>query len=160
MGSKTPTVLLAAAFAGAAAVTATALVPVLGGESQAATPTKVEYFAQVAAICRVYGPRLDRVRPPDVAEPANVIAAIRVVLPLVEAQTREVRALRAPAPLRAELARWLDLQDRRLDKLERALHEAERQDYRAMSVAYVDFLLASPQVARLGSAIGIPHPPC
>jgi hypothetical protein len=27
-------------------------------------------------------------------------------------------------------------------------------------VAYVDFILAGPKTARLGSEIGIPHPPC
>ena len=89
-----------------------------------------------------------------------MIAAVTRALPLVKAQQREVKALEAPRELRAELARWFDLQDRRLGMLERALRAARRQDFRALSVAYVDFILAGPETARLGSAIGIPHPPC
>ena len=44
--------------------------------------------------------------------------------------------------------------------LEKVLRASRRQDFRTMSVAYVDFILAGPKVARLGTAIGIPHPPC
>jgi hypothetical protein len=128
--------------------------------SSRAEPTREQYFARVAAICRVYGPRLDRIRPPDVAEPANVIEAVTRALPLVRAQTREVRALEPPPELRVRVARWFALQDRRLGMLEKALRAARKQDFRALSVAYVDFILAGPDVARLGTAIGIPHPPC
>ena len=86
--------------------------------------------------------------------------AVTRALPLVKAQQSEVQALEAPHELRTRLARWFDLQDRRLGMLERALRAARRQDFRALSVAYVDFILAGPKTARLGSAIGIPHPPC
>jgi hypothetical protein len=141
------------------AAVATVLVLVFSGDSKAA-PTKAEYFARVAAICRVYGPQLDKIRPPDVAEPANVIVAIQLVLPLVKAQEREVRALRAPEQLRTKLARWVELQDRRIGMLELALRESRRQDFLAMSVAYVDFILAGSATARVGTAIGFPHPPC
>ena len=138
---------------------AAAVVLVFSASSRA-EPTQAQYMARVASICRAYGPRLDRIRPPDVAEPANVIAAVRLALPLARAQEREVRALQAPPELRPKLARWFALQDRRLAMLQRALRAARRQDFRALSVAYVDFILAGPKVARLGSAIGIPHPPC
>jgi hypothetical protein len=114
----------------------------------------------VAAICRLYGPRLDMIRPPDVAEPANVIDAVTRALPLLRAQQRRVRALEPPPELRGRLARWLVLQDRRLGKLDTALRAARRQDFRALSIAYVDFILAGSETARLGTAIGIPHPPC
>jgi hypothetical protein len=151
--------LLGATCASAALGTATAIVLLFSATSRAEL-TQAQYLAQVAAICRVYGPQLDKIRPPDVAEPANVIAAVRVVLPLVSAQEREVKALEAPAELRARLARWFDLQEQRIGMLETALRAARRQDFRALSVAYVDFILAGPETARLGSAIGIPHPPC
>ena len=62
-------------------------------ESSGAGPTRDVYLANVAAVCRVYGPRLDRIRPPDVAEPANVIDAVARVLPLIRAQLRDVKAL-------------------------------------------------------------------
>lgn len=151
--------LLSATCAVTAVGVAAAVVLVFSASSRA-EPTQAQYLARVAAICRVYGPQLDRIRPPDVAEPANVIAAVRVVLPLVSAQEREVKALEAPPELRAKLARWFVLQDRRIGMLKRALRAARRQDFRALSVAYVDFILAGPETARLGSAIGIPHPPC
>jgi hypothetical protein len=128
--------------------------------SSRAGPTRAQYLARVASVCRIYGPRLDRIRPPDVAEPANVIDAVERALPLVRAQTREVRALEPPPELRTGLERWFVLQDGRLAMLERALRAARKQDFRALGVAYVDFMLAGPKVARLGSALGIPHPPC
>jgi hypothetical protein len=151
--------LLGAAFAVMAAGVAVALFLVFSADSRA-EPTRAQYLAQVAAICRVYGPQLDRIRPPDVSGPGNVVAAITRALPLVRAQEREVRALAAPEELSTRLARWLDLQDRRIGMLEKALAAAERQDFQTLSVAYVDFILAGPATARLGSEIGIPHPPC
>ena len=156
---RQPHVRLGAAGAIAIAVLAAVLFLVFSAESKA-EPTRAQYLARVAAVCRVYGPRLDRIRPPDVAEPANVIAAIVRALPLVKAQEREVRALEAPKKLRPRLARWFAAQERRIGTLEKALRAARRQDFRALSIAYVDFILAGPKVARLGSAIGIPHPPC
>ncbi|HZR91772.1 MAG TPA: hypothetical protein VFA44_05110 [Gaiellaceae bacterium] len=151
--------ILGGASALAAAAASLALVLSFSGASTAA-PSKAEYLARVAAICRVYGPLLDRVRPPDVAEPANVIAAIRIVLPLVKEQEREVRALTPPRELRAQLGRWFALQDARIAKLEEALRAADRLDLRTLSVAYVAFALAGSKVGRLGSRMGIPHPPC
>jgi hypothetical protein len=151
--------LLGAACAVLTAGAAAALFLAFSADSRA-EPTQEQYFARVAAVCRVYGPRLDRIRPPDVAEPANVIAAVGRALPLVKAQEREVKQLRPPGELRTEIARWFELQDRRIGMLERALRAARRQDFRALSVAYVDFILAGPETARLGSAIGLPHPPC
>jgi hypothetical protein len=144
----------------AAAVLGVAAVVLVFSSSSRAEPTQAQYLARVAQICRVYGPQLDRIRPPDVAEPANVIAAVKRALPLVTAQERDVKALKAPRELRPMLTRWFELQDRRIGLLERALRAARREDFRALSVAYVDFILAGPETARLGSAIGIPHPPC
>lgn len=148
-----------------AALVATAVCVALGVvlaftvDSEAA-PTREEYLARVAAVCRVYGPRLDRIRPPDVSEPANVIEALERVTPLLKAQERDVRALTPPRALRGRVDRWLDLQERRLAILDRALRAARRQDFRTMSVAYVDFVLAGSDAARVGTAIGIPQPPC
>jgi hypothetical protein len=95
-----------------------------------------------------------------VAEPANVIDAISRALPLARAQERDVRRLEPPAELRSRLARWFRLQERRLGMLEKALRAGRNGDFRTLSVGYVDFILAGPEVARLGSAIGVPHPPC
>jgi hypothetical protein len=141
-----------------AAVAAT--VVLVFSSSSRAEPTRAQFLERVAAICRVYGPRLDQIRPPDVAEPANVIDAISRALPLARAQEREVRRLEAPAELRPRLARWFRLQERRLRMLEQALRAGREGDFRTLSVEYVDFILAGPEVARLGTAIGVPHPPC
>lgn len=139
----------------------TAGVVVLGfSRDSRASPSRAEYFSQVAAICEAYGPRLDGVRPPDVAEPANVIAALEVVVPLIRAQERAVAALDVPKALRPRVERWVELQDRRVRLLERALRAGRRQDFRAMSTDYVAFILAGRRTAELGTAIGVPHPPC
>ncbi|HEX4979441.1 MAG TPA: hypothetical protein VFV35_05185 [Acidimicrobiales bacterium] len=151
--------LLVAAGA-AIAVAAVAVAVVVATASPRAEATTAEYLAGVAGVCRLYGPKLDRIRPPDVAEPANVIDAVGRVLPLVRAQLHRVRALAPPDELRPRVERWLALQERRLGMLERAAAAGAQQDFRAMSVAYVDFLLAGSETARLGRAIGIPHPPC
>lgn len=158
MTARGPRALLVVAGAGIAA--AAVAVAVVATASPRAEATPAEYLAGVAGVCRLYGPKLDRIRPPDVAEPANVIDAVDRVLPLVRAQLGRVRALAPPDELRPRVERWLALQERRLGMLERAAAAGERQDFRAMSVAYVDFLLAGSETARLGRAIGIPHPPC
>lgn len=155
-GRRTLAVVACLAFVAAAAIAAA----LVWSASSRAGPTRAQYLQRVAAVCRVYGPRLDRIRPPDVAEPANVIDAVTRALPLVRAQTRGVGALERPPELRSRIARWLALQERRVGMLERALAAARKQDFRALSVAYVDFVLAGPEVARLGSAIGVPQPPC
>ena len=144
----------------AAGVATVAVVLVTASSSSSAGPTRAQYLARVGAVCRVYGPKLDRIRPPDVAEPANVIAAVDRVLPLIRAQLRRVRALEPPEELRPRVERWLRLQRRRLGMLEKAASAGRRQDFRALSIAYVDFLLAGRETGRLGVAIGIPHPPC
>lgn len=156
---RRPYVLLGAGCALLASGAAVGLVLAFSSTS-AAAPTKAQYFSRVAAICRLYGPKLDAIPPADIAEPANVIDAVSRALPLVKAQTNAVRALKAPPELRAKLAQWFKLHDRRIAKLEEALRAGRRLDLRALGIAYVDFQLLGPETARLGSAIGMPHPPC
>ena len=151
--------LLGVAVAAVTGAVAIAVVLVTTASSRA-EPTRAQYLAGVAAVCRDYGPRLDRIRPPDVAEPANVIDAVDRVLPLVRAQLRDVRALEPPAELRGRVQRWLALQQRRLGKLEKAQAAGRRQDFRALGIAYVDFALAGSETGRIAREIGVPHPPC
>ena len=146
--------------AGAVLAAAAAAVILVTTASSHAEPTRSQFLAGVAAVCRVYGPRLDRIRPPDVAEPANVIVAVDRVLPLVTAQLRGVKTLKPPDELEPKVDRWLRLQERRIGILEKAKAAGKRQDFRVLSVAYVDFLLAGRETGALGKAIGIPHPPC
>ena len=138
----------------AAAAVATGIVAVILVASARSSdePTRAQYLAEVAAICKVYGPKLDTIRPPDVAEPANVIDAVDRVLPLVTAQLRRVKALEPPEELRPKVERWLALQDRRLGMLEKAQAAGRQQDFRTMSVAYVDFMLEGSETGRLGES--------
>ena len=55
--------ILGGTFTLVAAGIATAIVLTFSGTSEAA-PTKSQYFARVAAICRLYGPKLDKIPPP------------------------------------------------------------------------------------------------
>jgi hypothetical protein len=152
--------ILGIACAVVAAGVAAGIVLFSSGTSAAAPPTKKVYLARVAAICRAYGPKLDHIIPPDIAEPANVIEAMKKVLPLIKGETDAVKALTPPTALRAKMRRWIDLHDRRIAKLEEALDAAKKIDLRTMSVAYVDFILKGPTAAKVGGAIGIPSPPC
>jgi hypothetical protein len=151
------TVLGLAAAAVAAGIVAVVLVATASSSDE---PTQEQYLEAVAAICREYGPKLDTIRPPDVAEPANVIDAVDRVLPIVKAQLRRVSALEPPEELRDTVEKWLGLQERRLDILVQAQAAGRRQDFRTLSVKYVDFALAGRETGELGEAIGISHPPC
>ena len=56
-------------------------------------PTRADYLESVAAVCRVYGPKLDRIRPPDVAEPANVATAAAIANAFHNATGKRIRTL-------------------------------------------------------------------
>ena len=157
--SRNRAALIGGVGAVATAAVAGALVLVASSDSSAEL-TRAQYFARVAAICRVYGPRLDRIPPPDASGTGNVVAAIRLALPLVKAQAQDVRSLEAPQVLRPQLGRWFDLQDRRIEMLEKALRAADGLDFLSVGVAYTEFTLSGPEVGRLGDMIGIPNPPC
>jgi hypothetical protein len=126
------------------------------GTSKAA-PTKAEYFARVAAICRVYGPQLDKISPPhDPAIPGEVAGPVGLALPLVVAETREVRALRPPKELAAQVEQWLALKDRAIETLRRTLREALVPDVRRMGPDWLRFLDEAEAAAKAGGKIGFP----
>jgi hypothetical protein len=139
-----------------AGIVAAVVVLVFSSSSQAA-PTKAEYFARVAQICAVYGPKLDAIAPPpDVSIPGEVVTPLKKVIPLLRAETAEVRALRLPPELSGQIRRWLALKDRVLAKLEQALHAAETPDISGTAVKYIAFLSLARRTASLGHAIGFP----
>lgn len=136
---------------------ATGIVLALSGSSEAA-PTKTEYFARVAAICRVYGPQLDRIGlPRDIAIPAEVAGPVSLALPLVAAETREVRALRPPRELAAKVEHWLALKDRAIATLKRTLQEALIPDIRRMGPDWLRFVDQAGAAAQAGAKIGFPR---
>jgi len=122
----------AAALAVAGGVAAV-VVLVFSSGSQAA-PTRAEYFARVARICKVYGPKLDRIAPPpDVTIPGEVASPLRRVIPLLDAENAEVRALRPPPEL-----------------------DAETPNISGTAVDYLRFLSQAQAAAKVGSEIGFP----
>jgi hypothetical protein len=155
-----PYLFLGAGCALVAAGITVGIVLVFSGSSRAA-PTKAQYFARVAAICRVYGPKLDKIPPPiDVTIPSEVTKSVRRVEPILRAEAEAVRRLTPPRELRAQLARWNELNGRSIAKLGEVLRAAAKTDLRGVQVAYVEFVVTGAKAQRLGHAIGFPSPPC
>ncbi len=133
------------------------IVAAFSGRSNAA-PTKGEYYARIAAICRSYGPRLDKIDPPhDIAIPGEVAGPVSLALPLVIAETREVRAVRPPEELAQQVKRWLLLKDRAIATLERTLREALVPDTPRMGPDWLLFVEQNEAAARAGGEIGFPQ---
>jgi hypothetical protein len=151
---------LGAACTVVATVVAVGIVLVSSGSSQAA-PTKSQYFARVAAICRTYGPKLDKIPPPiDVTIPSEITESVRKAEPVLRAEADAVRRLKPPRELRAQLARWNKLNETSIGKLSEALRAAKKIDLRGIQVAYVSFVVTGAKAQHLGHAIGFPSPPC
>jgi hypothetical protein len=149
-------ILMTAVLLLIAGLVAGGIVLALSGNSRAA-PTKQEYFARVAAICRVYGPQLDKVGPPgDIATPAEVAAPITLALPLVVAELREVRALRPPTELAERVEEWVSLRDRAVEMMRRTLRAALLPDIRQMGPDWLRFLDLTKQAGHVGARIGFP----
>jgi hypothetical protein len=144
-----------------AVAVAVAVVLIANTGSSKAAPTRAEYLSRVAAICRLYGPKLDKIPPPiDVSIPAEITEAVRKVEPILRAEAEAVRRLEPPRELRAQLARWNDLNQRSIAKLGEALRAAAKTDLRGIQVAYVAFVVTGAKAQKLGHAIGFPSPPC
>jgi hypothetical protein len=152
---------LGAACAAVAAVIAVVLVVLVGTGTSQAAPTKSEYFARVAAICRFYGPKLDKIPPPyDVTIPALITRSVKKVEPLLRAEAAAMRRLKPPRELQAKLKRWNELNQQSIAKLGEALRAAKNVDLRGIQVAYVTFVVTGAKAQKLGHAIGFPSPPC
>jgi hypothetical protein len=135
---------------------ATGIVLGFSGNS-APAPTNADYFARVGRICGVYGPKLDRIAPPtDVTIPGEVVTPLRQVIPLLRAETSEMRALRPPTELAARIHRWLALKDGVVATLDQTLHAAEAPDIPATAVAYLRFLKQAQTASKAGAKIGFP----
>ncbi|HKP19657.1 MAG TPA: hypothetical protein VJT84_14370 [Gaiellaceae bacterium] len=115
----------------------------------------------MAAICRIYGPKLDKIPPPiDVTIPSEITESVRKVEPVLRAEAEAVRRLEPPRELRAQLARWSELNKQSIAKLGEALRAAEKIDLRGIQVAYVEFVVIGAKAQKLGHEIGFPSPPC
>ena len=144
-----------------AIVVAVAIVLIANAGSSKAAPTRAEYLSKVAAICRFYGPKLDKIPPPyDVTIPALITRSVRRVEPILRAEADAVRRLEPPRELRKQLQQWNELNQRSIAKLAEALRAAEKTDLRGIQVAYVEFVVTGAKAQKLGHAIGFPSPPC
>jgi hypothetical protein len=129
--------------------------------SSKTAPTRAEYLSNVAAICRLYGPKLDKIPPPiDVTIPSEITESVRKVEPILRAEAEAVRRLEPPRELREQIAQWNELNRRSIAKLAVALRAAEKTDLRGIQVAYVEFVVTGAKAQKLGHAIGFPSPPC
>src|SRR5579864_7255470 len=91
----------------AAGVILAVVLLVFSGSSQAA-PTKAQYFAKIAAICRVYGPQLNKVPPPtDIAIPGVVVTSVSKALPILTKMTAKLHGVRPPTEIKTKVVRWL-----------------------------------------------------
>jgi hypothetical protein len=152
----------AACLALSAAIAAGIVLAFASGTSRAA-PTKSEYFAQVAAICRYYGPKLDKIPPPyDVTIPDLITRSVTKVEPLLRAEAKAMRKLKPPAELEEQLKRWNELNEQSIAKLGAALRAAKAKliDLRGIQVNYVAFVVIGAKAQKLGHDIGFPSPPC
>lgn len=134
-----------------------AVIVLVVSDSSTAAPSRAEYFSRVAEICGYYGPRLSAIEPPsDFAVPGEVAEPIRRALPLVLAETSELRALRPPKELAEQVERWLTLQDRAIATLRRTLHDASLPDIRLLGPDWLRFLDQSGKARQAAAAVGIP----
>jgi hypothetical protein len=145
----------------AVAVGVAALVVLVSSGTSQAAPTKAEYFRKVVAICRFYGPKLDKIAPPvDISIPSEIITAVTKVLPLLRAESADVRRLEPPRELRAKLSRWTQLNDSSISKLVVVPRAARQKNLQAVQTAYVQFVVIGAKAQHLGKSIGFPSPPC
>jgi hypothetical protein len=129
--------------------------------SSAAAPTTTQYFARVAAVCRIYGPRLDKIPPPaDLGIPSELAAAAEKALPVLREEADAVRRLVPPRELRTEVTRWTRLNDQSISKLAETLRAARQTNLRGVQIAYVQFLVRGAKAQQVGRSIGFPSPPC
>jgi hypothetical protein len=110
-----------AAFAAFAAVAV--LAGCSGGDGGDGRLSKEEYVERADAICTEYERRLNELpKPASIRELGEVAAR---ALSLARRGVRELKALRPPGEVRADVRRWLERNDRNLMLLE-ALRDAAR----------------------------------
>ena len=117
--------------------------------------TRTAYLRRVDAICTAYGRRLDRVPPPlDPASPGAVYESIGLALPLLRAQAAEIRALRPPRDLEADVDRFFVLTERSLREIARARGQAGRRELFPMVQSLSAFERSRDAAKRVGRTIG------
>jgi hypothetical protein len=133
-----------------------ALVAALVAWHGAADPARTAYLTHVSSVCRGYARRLERVpAPSDPAAYGDVIASLRRVVPLLQAQERALRAIRPPRALRPRVGRLLALDRSSIPPLRSALAAARRRDAGAVARGLLRFSALRDRVHASALALGI-----
>jgi hypothetical protein len=135
-----------------AAGAAAAVVLASGSHREEQTPQA--YLDRVSEICETYGRRLDEIPPPDIASPASVLEAVEAVLPIVQEELAEVRAIAPPASLRPDVVRFLELSDRTVAALRRVRAEALERDLYGAATALTRFGEVRDRAQAAGRRVG------
>lgn len=124
--------------------------------SSEADPPRAGYLTRVSAVCLGYARRLERVpAPSDPAAYGDVIASLRRVVPLLQAQEAAMRAVPAPPDLEPRLGRLFMLDRRSIQPLRAALGAARRRDPGGVARGLVRFSALRDQVHASALALGI-----
>ena len=152
---------LGLACAALAVAIAVGIVLVARRASSKTAPTRAEYLEQRRGdLPALRAEARQDPAPVDVSIPAEITESVRKVEPILRAEADAVRRLEPPRELRAQLARWNELNRRSIAKLGEALRAAKKTDLRGIQVAYVAFVVTGAKAQKLGHAIGFPSPPC
>jgi hypothetical protein len=126
------------------------------GAGATSAPGAKAYRARVSTVCLTYARRLERIAAPsDPAAYGNVIASLRRVVPLLEAQERAMRAVPPPAALEPEADRLFALDRRSIAPLTAALGAAHRHDAAGVARGLVRFASLRDRVHAAALALGI-----
>jgi hypothetical protein len=139
--------LVAAASAVAVAFGAGALLDERG-------PSRDDYLRQVAVVCARYGEQLDLIPPPDASAAGSIYETVGRVLPIVEAQLDEVRAIPPPRTLTRQVDRFVQLTARSIRALKVVRAEAFERDLWGSAQAFTRFERFRNQAQVQGRRIG------
>jgi hypothetical protein len=132
---------------------AAGLVLALGGGDDE-KDERAAYLAEIATICRTYERRLARVPVPSAAAPGEIVEAIGQALPLLEERAEKARSVDPPSALGARVARFFELTERTIERLEAARAAARKRDVVATQEAMAGFLEAREAARAESERIG------
>jgi hypothetical protein len=122
----------------------------------AAGPSRHAYVVRVSSVCRTYARRLERIPAPSSPTAyGDVIASLERVVPLLRAQERAMRSVRAPSTLRLPLGRLFALDRQSIGRLGSALAAARRRDAAGVATGLARFSDERSRVHSLAVALGI-----
>ena len=114
--------------------------------------SKEEFIEQADAICRSVGEETASLEPPtDLAATGEFFDA---VTPLLERETREIRALEAPEEDAETLESWLETQDRLAAIFEEAAEAAAADDQNGFDAAFGEANAVQAESSGLAASYG------